>query len=63
MEGQNDSRNPVFRICICGAAVKVEFSEQESADVKSRVKAILTGAYEERFQESILECGTVGQTV
>jgi len=35
----------------------VRFSEEESVDVKCRVRDILTGAYGERLQRTPLLCG------
>lgn len=59
---QQNNGNPVFRLCINGAAVTVRFSEEESADVKCRVRNILTRAYGERIQKELLPCGDAGQT-
>lgn len=56
MSENNNSGNPVFRLDISGAAVMVRFSDTETADVKERIRDILTESYEERFQRSIQEC-------
>lgn len=57
MGSQQRSINPVFQLCICGFDVMVRFSEEESVDVKCRVRDILTGAYGERLQRTPLLCG------
>ncbi len=57
MGSQQRSINPVFQLCICGSDVMVRFSEEESVDVKCRVRDILTGAYGERLQRTPLLCG------
>ena len=53
-----DQKNgsPVFRFDINGAAVTVRFSDTETADVKDKIREILTESYEERFQRNIQEC-------
>lgn len=56
MSENNNSGNPVFRFDMGGAAVTVRFSDTETADVKDRIRDILTESYEERFQRSIQEC-------
>lgn len=57
MGSQQRSINPVFQLCICGSDLMVRFSEEESVDVKCRVRDILTGAYGERLQRTPLLCG------
>lgn len=57
MGSQQRSINPVFQLCISGSDVMVRFSEEESVDVKCRVRDILTGAYGERLQRTPLLCG------
>lgn len=57
MGSQQNDINPVFQLCICGSDVMVRFSEEESVDVKCRVRDILTGAYGERLQRTPLLCG------
>lgn len=57
MGSQKSDINPVFQLCICGSDVMVRFSEEESVDVKCRVRDILTGAYGERLQRTPLLCG------
>jgi len=54
--------SPVFRLYVKGAAVTVRFSEEESEDVKCRVRDILTGAYGERLQRDSLLCAGTEQT-
>lgn len=43
------SGNKMFRIRVNGIVVRVRFSEEQSADVKCRIRDILTEAYQERF--------------
>ena len=50
MGSQQNNASPVFRLYVKDADVTVRFSEEESADVKCRVRDILTGAYGERLQ-------------
>lgn len=50
------SGSSVFRLDINGAAVTVKFSDTETADIKDRIREILTESYEERFQRNIQEC-------
>lgn len=57
MDSQQSDINPVFQLCISGSDVMVRFSEEESVDVKCRVRDILTGAYGERLQRTPLLCG------
>lgn len=57
MGSQQSDINPVFQLCISGSDVMVRFSEEESVDVKCRVRDILTGAYGERLQKKPLLCG------
>ena len=57
MGSQQNDINPVFQLYICGSDVMVRFSEEESVDVKCRVRDILTGAYGERLQRTPLLCG------
>ncbi len=57
MGSQQNNKNPVFQMCISGGDVMVRFSAEESVDVKSRVRDILTGAYGERLQRTPLLCG------
>ncbi len=57
MGSQQNDINPVFQLCISGSDVMVRFSEEESVDVKCRVRDILTGAYGERLQRTPLLCG------
>ncbi|MCM1233194.1 MAG: hypothetical protein NC489_24005 [Ruminococcus flavefaciens] len=56
MGSHQDNNNPVFQLCISGAKVMVRFSEEESVDVKCRVRDILTGAYGERLQRTPALC-------
>ncbi len=44
------SGNKMFRIRVNGIVVRVRFSEERSADVKCKIRDILTEAYQERFQ-------------
>ncbi len=44
------SENKMFRIRVNGIVVRVRFSEERSADVKCKIRDILTEAYQERFQ-------------
>lgn len=62
MGSQQNSASPVFRLYVKGADVMVRFSEEESEDVKCRVRDILTGAYGERLQRENLLCGGTEQT-
>lgn len=57
MDSQQSNKNPIFQLCINGDDVMVRFSEEESVDVKCRVRDILTGAYGERLQRTPLLCG------
>ena len=57
MGSQQNNINPVFQLCISGSDVMVRFSEEESVDVKCKVRDILTGAYRERLQRTPLLCG------
>ena len=56
MSESQKNGSPVFRLDINGAAVTVRFSDTETADVKDRIREILTESYEERFQRNIQEC-------
>ena len=56
MSENQKNGSPVFRIDINGAVVTVRFSDTETADVKARVRDILTESYEERFQRTVQEC-------
>lgn len=62
MGSQQNNASPVFRLYVKGADVTVRFSEEESEDVKCRVRDILTGAYGERLQREKLLCGGTEQT-
>lgn len=55
MFGDQKCGNPVFQLDIDGTVVVVRFSETETADIKARVRDILTESYEERFQRKIQE--------
>lgn len=48
--------SPVFRLNLKGAVVTVRFSDTETADVKNRIRDILTESYAERFQRDIQGC-------
>lgn len=63
MSSQQNNRKPVFRLYVKGAAVTVRFSEEESADVRCRIRDILTGAYGERLQRDGLPSGKTEQSV
>ena len=63
MSSQQNNRKPVFRLYVKGAAVTVRFSEEESADVRCRIRDILTGAYGERLQRDDLPSGITEQSV
>lgn len=56
MSEYQKNKTPIFRIDINGAAVTIRFSDTETADVKARIRDILTESYEERFQRNIQEC-------
>ena len=56
MSESRKNESPVFRLDINGAVVTVRFSDTETADVKARVRDILTESYEERFQRTVQEC-------
>ena len=62
MGSQQNNASPVFRLYVKDADVTVRFSEEESEDVKCRVRDILTGAYGERLQRENLPCGGTEQT-
>ena len=62
MGSQQNNTGPVFRLYVKDADVTVRFSEEESKDVKCRVRDILTGAYGERLQRENLLCGGAEQT-
>lgn len=62
MGSQQNNASPVFRLYVQDAAVMVRFSEEESEDVKCRVRDILTGAYGERLQREKLLCGGTEKT-
>lgn len=57
MGSQQSDVNPVFQMCVSGSDVMVRFSEEESVDVKCKVRDILTGAYGERLERMPLLCG------
>lgn len=61
MGSQQNNASPVFRLYVKGADVMVRFSEEESEDVKCRVRDILMGAYGERLQREKLLCGGTEQ--
>lgn len=63
MSSQQNNRKPVFRLYVKGSAVTVRFSEEESADVRCRIRDILTGAYGERLQRDGLPSGKTEQSV
>lgn len=56
MSGNPKNGSPVFRLDINGTVVTVRFSDTETADVKARIRDILTESYEERFKRTIQEC-------
>ena len=62
MGSQKNNASPVFRLYVKDADITVRFSEEESEDVKCRVRDILTGAYGERLQREKLLCGGTEQT-
>ena len=58
MEKTESGRNPVMQLCINSSAVTVMFSRNDTgADIKNKVRDILTEAYEERFQKEFIPCG------
>lgn len=63
MSSQQNNRKPVFRLYVKGAAVTVRFSEEESADVRCRIRDILTGAYGERLQRDNLPSEKTEQSI
>lgn len=63
MSSQQNNRKPVFRLYVKGSAVTVRFSEEESVDVKCRIRDILTNVYGERLQRDDLPCGKTEQSV
>jgi len=56
MSENSKTGSPVFRLDIGGAAVTVRFSDTETADIKARIRDILTESYEERFERDMKEC-------
>lgn len=56
MSSQQNNEKHVFRLYVKGAAVTVRFSEEESADLKRRIRDILTDVYGERIQSDKLLC-------
>ena len=56
MSESRKNESPVFRLDINGVVITVRFSDTETADVKARVRDILTESYEERFQRMVQEC-------
>lgn len=56
MSENQEKGSPAFRLDINGAAVTVRFSDTETADVKARIRDILTESYEERCQRTVQEC-------
>ena len=63
MSCQQNNRKPVSRLYVKGSAVTVRFSEEESADVRCRIRDILMGAYGERLQRDNLPSGKTEQSV
>ena len=63
LSSQQNNRKPVFRLYVKGSAVMVRFSEEESADVRCRIRDILMGAYGERLQRDSLPSGKTEQSV
>ena len=53
MGRQQNQEKTAFHLYIDGNTVVVSFSEVESADVKGRLRDILTEAYQEQGQENI----------
>ena len=52
MSENQKNGSPVFRIDINGAVVTIRFSDTETADVKARVRDILTESYEDTASRS-----------
>lgn len=50
-------RNPVMRLHINSSLVTIMFSGSDDTEVKSKVRDILTEAYEERLQKEFIPCG------
>ena len=47
-----------MQLCINSSAVTVMFSRNDTgADIKNKVRDILTEAYEEHFQKEFIPCG------
>ena len=63
MSSQQNNRKPVFRLYVKGIAVTVRFSEEESADVRCRIRDILTSVYGERLRSDDLPSGKTEQSV
>lgn len=57
MEDMRTDKNPVMRLHINSSVVTIMFSGSEGAEVKNKVRDILTEAYEERFQKEFIPCG------
>ena len=57
MKDMRTDKNPVMRLYINSSAVTIMFSGDEGAEVKNKVRDILTEAYEERFQKGLVPCG------
>jgi len=51
LDRQQNVENPAFCLRVNGVSVTIRFSEDESADIKNKVREILTEAYEDRFQK------------
>ncbi len=48
--------SPVFRLDLGGKPVMIRFSSTGAADVKEKIREILTESYGERLQEGIQAC-------
>ena len=59
MENMGMERNPVMRLHINSSLVTIMFSGSDDTEVKSKVRDILTEAYEERLQKEFIPCGQV----
>lgn len=53
LNGKNEIRRQ-FKICVGESLVTVYFSQEESENTKSKIRDILTSAYEKRLQNVFL---------
>lgn len=58
MENIRVGGEPVMQFCVNSSVVTIMFSRSSNnADIKGKVREILTEAYKERFQKEFMPCG------